>query len=80
MRSGRLSNRDSCQADRTLDNRASLFVDPVMHILAFLIELAAIVTPVVGIVIELRRRISDDEGGGPPQRGHRLSQALSGKT
>ena len=80
MRSGRLSNRDSCQENRTLDNRASLFVDPAMHILAFLIELAAIVTPVVGIVIELRRRISDDEGGGPPARARRMRQTALSET
>ena len=48
-----------------------------MHILAFLIELAAIVTPVVGIVIELRRRISDDDGGGPPRASRIRQTALS---
>jgi hypothetical protein len=41
-----------------------------MHILALLIELAAIITPVVGIVVELRRDIADDEDGG-------LMQALA---
>jgi len=51
-----------------------------MHILAFLIELAAIVTPVVGIVIELRRRISDDEGGGPPARARRMRQTALSET
>jgi hypothetical protein len=51
-----------------------------MHILALLIELAAIVTPVVGIVVELRRRLPDDDGGGPPQRAGRWHQAFQGKT
>jgi hypothetical protein len=35
-----------------------------MHFLAFIIELAAIVTPIVGIVVELRRDISDDDDRG----------------
>jgi len=51
-----------------------------MHILAFLIELAAIVTPVVGIVIELRRRISDDDGGGPSHRASPMRQTALSET
>jgi len=51
-----------------------------MHILAFLIEFAAIVTPVVGIVIELRRRISDDDGGGPSHRASSMRQAALSET
>ena len=35
-----------------------------MHFLAFIIELAAIVTPIVGIAVELRRDISDDDDRG----------------
>ena len=50
-----------------------------MHILALLIELAAIVTPVVGIVIELRRRITDDEGGGPSQRARGMRPTALGE-
>jgi hypothetical protein len=35
-----------------------------MDFVAFLIELAAIVTPIVGIVIEWRRPIRDDDDRG----------------
>ena len=35
-----------------------------MHFLALFIEIAAIVTPLVGIVIELRREIPDDDDRG----------------
>ena len=35
-----------------------------MHFLALLVELAAVVTPVIGIIIELRRDIPDDRDGG----------------
>jgi hypothetical protein len=39
-----------------------------MHFLALMIELAAIVTPIVGIAIELRRDIPDDDDHGLLQR------------
>ena len=56
-------------AARGADNGVSAVADPAMHVLAVVIELAAIVTPVIGIVVELRRDISDDEGGGLLQEG-----------
>jgi hypothetical protein len=50
--------------DDCIDNRRC-FVDPAsMDILALLIEIAAIVTPIVGIVVELRRDIPDDDDRG----------------
>jgi hypothetical protein len=39
-----------------------------MHSLALLIEIVALVTPVIGIVIELRREIPDDDDRGLLQR------------
>jgi len=50
-----------------------------MHFLALMIELAAIVTPIVGIVIELRRDIPDDDDRGLLQRsiGADRQQALA---
>ena len=43
-----------------------------MQILALLVQVAAIVTPIVGIVIELRRDIpeDDDRGAGLRQPAH----------
>ena len=35
-----------------------------MHLLTLLIQIAAIVTPIVGIVIELRRDLPDDDDRG----------------
>jgi hypothetical protein len=57
--------RAACGAD----NGVSAVADAAMHVLALVIELAAIVTPVIGIVVELRRDISDEEGGGLRQGG-----------
>jgi hypothetical protein len=50
-------------AARSADNLSFPLLRVVMHFLAFMIELAAIVTPIVGIVVEIRRDISDDDGG-----------------
>jgi hypothetical protein len=52
------------QRDGAADKAAPASNHAAMHFLALLIQLAAIVTPIVGIVVELRRDISDDEGGG----------------
>jgi len=51
-----------------------------MHFLALMIELAAIVTPIVGIAIELRRDIPDDDDRGLLRRclgGGRRHAALT---
>jgi hypothetical protein len=48
-----------------------------MSLLMFLIQLAAIVTPIFGIVVELRRDLPDDRDGGLMQTaGHRPAGQL----
>jgi hypothetical protein len=61
------------------DNGVLPFLRAAMHFLALMIELAAIVTPIVGIVVELRRDIPDDDDRGLLQgcTGQARQQALS---
>jgi hypothetical protein len=48
-----------------------------MYLLVSFVELAALVTPIAGIIIELRRDIPDDRDGGLKQRIAALRGALA---